>query len=431
MKTTDASTSSVPPKTEKSSECATRQEAKILGARKWYSKTYEFFVSNIIAIGFVMILIAVVSAECIEPSSRAQADNAKLALADGVYVFVFAGIQFFAVLGVALVGMGAINIKKDSQSWQHYFEERLKNLIFDRAYLSQMNEFELFEIQKTVYRHLSQREDVDDKEGYLAHFNSSLIKYMVVPYREHLDTRIEILYYDESNNTVLIKSTVKYFCKKGKNGIQEKCSYQFDGEDIGRLYAVSISATLPHGKNDGNIIKGHCCLEPKELCYKTGKDRNETFFWRDHGEIKDILDKHNGNNSMEKKWCSELEKWPETKQDDDLLKRVTITHNGSTILFDFSLTDRKNCDGLSIEIISYKTVDINKLQIINMSFPTRYASLIITWRDRFEVEIAKIFVESDKYLLVDKGITLEGINYRSWLLPGEGFVYNIMSLQGK
>ena len=129
------------------------------------------------------------------------------------------GMSLLETLGVAIFGIGILNIILETNGWRNYFEDRLKHIVIDHSYLTSLDDGTLRGIQTGVFKALFGDKSIDREGSFLEYFDSNLHKYIGAPYREDVTTEIFCKSHDE--NRWKISQRVTYTCRRSAKGIQD------------------------------------------------------------------------------------------------------------------------------------------------------------------------------------------------------------------
>ena len=117
-------------------------------------------------------------------------------------------------VGIALFLAGAVVVLLEFRDWQEYFQERIKKVIFDQDYLSQMGSDQLMALHTKTLRAFFRTDDIEREGSFLQFFRSQIQAYIGSPYREDVRDVIYITYSANGTDRVEVEETMSYRCRK-------------------------------------------------------------------------------------------------------------------------------------------------------------------------------------------------------------------------
>ena len=156
--------------------------------------------------------------------------------------------ELLETLGVAIFGIGILNIILETNGWRNYFEDRLKHIVIDHSYLTSLDDGTLRGIQTGVFKALFGDKSIDREGSFLEYFDSNLHKYIGAPYREDVTTEIFCKSHDE--NRWKISQRVTYTCRRSAKGIQDDVRWGPGVNEKIDVKSVEIKIRYPY-----NLLK--------------------------------------------------------------------------------------------------------------------------------------------------------------------------------
>lgn len=158
------------------------------------------------------------------------------------------------LVGIALIGLGFFNIILQIKDWRDYFEERIKTVLFEQAYLKSLDKETLRSIQTNALKAYFKNPELDREGSFLRYFYDNLYKYISEPYRE--DVRAEVFLDSEEDGMFRIFDKVTYACRKTSGSIQPEIRWTPDEGEFETIENVTISVQLPYNHEDaGKVVQ--------------------------------------------------------------------------------------------------------------------------------------------------------------------------------
>jgi hypothetical protein len=181
------------------------------------------------ALGGVMALVAEHLNIVLQPAARSFA-RASLDL-----------LQFGAT---TLMSLGLVGMILDMKGWKEYFENGLINIMLRPDYLKTQSKEKLTEYQIEVFKKYYKREDIDQEGRFLRYCLGHIHKFITEPYREEI--RENLLIEQESPDRLRVSETLRYVCRSGEGGIQEKLAWGANEETL-KLESLRFEVHPPPG----------------------------------------------------------------------------------------------------------------------------------------------------------------------------------------
>ncbi len=152
-------------------------------------------------------------------------------------------VRLVNTLGIAWIAFGFFNVILQIKDWREYFEDRIKRVLFEHAYLKHFDKTTLKEIQINALKAYFDDPEVDREGGFLNYFYENLYRYISEPYRE--EVRSEIFLERERDDRLVIYDKVTYACRKTEMGLQPSVKWRPDPEEFSQVDEVSIKIQFP------------------------------------------------------------------------------------------------------------------------------------------------------------------------------------------
>jgi hypothetical protein len=150
-------------------------------------------------------------------------------------------VDAFKSIGLALAGLGLVNILLEAKDWRAYFEARLKSILIDQTYLEGLDTVTLERLNENILKRQFKDAIIDSRAGFLSHFNKHIRRYIAAPYRENM--QVELCYSEAGSDEFKIIETTSYACRSNGTHIQE--SIDFELEENARVVDVDMYIARP------------------------------------------------------------------------------------------------------------------------------------------------------------------------------------------
>jgi hypothetical protein len=128
----------------------------------------------------------------------------------------------FALMGhlsIGLIVIGVLSLIIETDHWENYFRNRLKEIVIDKKYLEGLSEEKLIALQVDALKAYFKDDEIGGKGGFLEFYQKNIQEYFSTPYRSNLQTDIRIDYTDDPDK-VSVHETMSWVCKATKGKIQ-------------------------------------------------------------------------------------------------------------------------------------------------------------------------------------------------------------------
>lgn len=186
-------------------------------------------------------------------------------------------LQFGAT---TLLSLGLVSMILDMKSWKEYFENGLINIMLRPDYLKTQSKEKLTEYQIEVFKKYYEREDIDQEGRFLRYCLGHIHKFITEPYREEI--RENLLIEQESSDRMRVSETLRYICRTGEGGIQERLAWGANEETL-QLESLRFELHPPPGY-PGTFRK--LAWDKGEL--ETSLEGNLPVYWLDLGPFRQV-----------------------------------------------------------------------------------------------------------------------------------------------
>lgn len=159
-------------------------------------------------------------------------------------------------LGLAFIGLGIIAIIMQFKDWKEYFQERLKEIVLQRSYLDTLNTKELTDLQIDTLKAKYKGSDIDREGSFLHFFQRKIQNYISCPYRENVNSSINIKEIPGDNLHFRVFDTTSYICRSIGDQIQEYVKWNYEPDEFAEILNVRLSLKC-NGKYE-NKCENYC-----------------------------------------------------------------------------------------------------------------------------------------------------------------------------
>ena len=284
-------------------------------------------------------------------------------------------------VGIALFLAGAVVVLLEFRDWQEYFQERIKKVIFDQDYLSQMGSDQLMALHTKTLRAFFRTDDIEREGSFLQFFRSQIQAYIGSPYREDVRDVIYITYSANGTDRVEVEETMSYRCRKVGEKIQDEVKWVETGTEQIKHIEFSycqIEIRVPSAKFAD--FKKHHPDTPQSRVFKS-------------------TDKPN---------------------------LIEFPGPGKGFVLPLQKYGYEVVDDIHVSIMIHYTVPTSLPFTWTMSHPTKGITGTVTYPQSLEL-VTNLFglTEEQVHLKYNPGFCQ--VEYDSWLLPDTGFAFQLIS----
>jgi hypothetical protein len=277
-----------------------------------------------------------------------------------------AGKVTFEIIGHVGIGfllLGFLSILLDMEHWTNYFETRLKSIVIDKKYLESLDKDSLINLQVEVLKAYFHNDSIAGTGGFLRYYQKSIQSIIGSAYRVNASMFINVDY-DKNPNLFFISESMSYTCKSNSGKIQEEIVY------------------IPDEHEHHKSIFYEVIIQSEEL--KNFENCKKVFT-------------------------------------DEKLKEGKIPNGFKIDISEY------NYNNLLVTIRAEYLIEKNRFFAWRMSHPTRNISLTVKYPNKFRLE-RESFIHDKNNILEEDNKThgIYNLNTNSWLMPDEGFTFQLM-----
>jgi hypothetical protein len=301
------------------------------------------------ALGLALAMFAIYANALKEPADR---------------TLLKAALDFLLFGATTLLSLGLVSMILDMKGWKDYFEDGLMNIVLRPDYLKRLSPDQLIEYQIEVFKKYYKREDIHQEGRFLRYCLGHIHKYIVEPFRE--DIREELRVKVASPDRLRISETLRYVCRAGQDGIQERLVWGTNAETLA-VESLRFELQMPTGYTGEAGVSGKLEWTKDEL------DRKE-----ENGLIDYTLD----------------------------------------------LKPFRQVDRLDVTVQATYLVDPNHFNTWRMIVPSRHVDVAIVYPKEFQLQFIPFLLDTrPDHHTSDPGFF--SVEFRSWIMPWSGFAWTL------
>lgn len=149
------------------------------------------------------------------------------------------GIQALGVVGIAIFSIGVVGVLLDFPEWRKYFQDRLADIVRDKAYLSTLSREELVVLQTATLEAFFGADNIDAEGSFLKYFQRRIHNLIGSPYREdsHDSVAVEL---DAENNCLVVTDTMTYICRAVGDQLQEYIDWSPEHDEFEEIEDLQV-----------------------------------------------------------------------------------------------------------------------------------------------------------------------------------------------
>ncbi len=276
--------------------------------------------------------------------------------------------NFFELLGFTIFTSGIFSFFLQLPDWQHYFEERLKNVVLEQEYLNSMDQETLSNLQIKTLKAYFHTSDIDKEGSFLNYFQDNLSKYISEPYRDNVKCEIVVEESDEPPG-ILISDRLTYACKMVGGKIQDTIKWKPDPGEFLDIISVEMK------------VKNNPVLSMNK--------KDDEFVVKCNGTEKQV-------------------------------PRSEIEQKG--LIFPLSNFSE---NGLYVELKSVYKMETGQFSNWSMAHPTKTFYMTISYPKEMKLRFQPMVSHPEK-VIEDHREGFFSMQYNEWLLPNSGVVYSFV-----
>ena len=148
-------------------------------------------------------------------------------------------IEALKTLGATGLAVVFLNFWIETEDWRQYFEERIKSIVIQQDYMKSLDQNTMKNVLVNLMKARFKDTSVDQKDGFLDHFDKNIMKYIGSPFRE--DVVATVYYTRNDEDKWLVKDRIEFSCRKIGSSIQEKLNWVADEADQVRSIRINVS----------------------------------------------------------------------------------------------------------------------------------------------------------------------------------------------
>lgn len=287
--------------------------------------------------------------------------------------------------GIAFVIMGIIAIIVQFKDWKVYFQERLKEIVMERAYLETLSDNEISSLQIDTLKAKYKTSNIDREGSFLHYFQQKIQDFINYPYRENVSSSTMIK--EDKNNKGFFKvyESTTYICRSIGNNIQENVKWLYEEDEFVEVNDFKLRLKCP------GILNKKC-----EIYCKDKKNCNEGII---------TLDKK----SIDQKYKQE---------EDDDIKGYVIPLK--------SLVEP--LDHLQVELDTCVTMDLDRLFTWAMTHPSKGINFTITYPEGYKLHTFVGGIEPREYSN-NHNDNMYIFTHDGWFLPRTGIAWSLSKIK--
>lgn len=272
-------------------------------------------------------------------------------------------VQIFSHVGIGFFVAAIVSIMLDLNHWTKYFESRLKKIILDKEYLKELEPNQLISLQGEVLKVYFDNDSIGGDDGFLKYYQGNIQSIIGSPYRLDASMDLKIENHDTNTNLFIVNETLIYTCRKNKTNMQSEIIYEPDEHEHFESFSFEV-----------------------KLMHENINENGEKFIVFDQSKLK-----------------------------------------GDSTTRGFRLNITKfNYDNLNVVIIAKYSIIKSRFFAWRMSHPTKNIILSIDYPKNYALE-SEFFIHEKSKMTIhnDKNNGFYSLRTRTWLMPDEGFTFEL------
>lgn len=310
----------------------------------------------------------------------------------GVLLFVLSQLfiirgDFYAIigrfcndLGLAFIVFGIVSIILQFEDWKAYFQDRLKDIVVQRAYLESLSPEELTALQVATLKAKYKGTDIDREGSFLQYFQSKIQDYIGSPYRENVTSSFLIEEASEKTDCFLVYEDTAYTCRSLGDKIQDDARWTYEPDEFEEVVDISLILKCAHDKIDdckNQCMSGSIC---ENGIIKLQKDELKQYYNED------------------------------------------VNLKGYYVPFNDLLNPK---DGLQVHLSASYLIKSNRFFMWSMTNPSKGINFIITFPHSYTLNTFIVGLGPSEYTKNING-NMQVFKHEGWFLPRTGFVFNLV-----
>jgi hypothetical protein len=294
-------------------------------------------------------------------------------------------------LGIALILAGIVGITLETNLWRKYFNERLREIYVEKAFLKKLGKEELLELQTNTLKAYFNNDAIDYDQSFYNFFRKEVQSFISNPYRENVKIKTV---YSEVPGSVKFKciDNIRFECRSVQGTIQSEIKWCPDsGDSVISVEECFIKITLPN--------------------YMTEKERKRIPFYDKfkNGTLEFYVNVAHPNSQQSTiPQIIILDEEPKTGRQG----------------FKLSLDTFSNIDKLSVYVEVHYLTDQGGLVSLQQPCLTHNYNLEVEYPETYQLNRALFGTLPNQGLIEDFGSGRYTLEYKSWLMAEQGVAYN-------